>query len=418
MSRHLGRTFLFAARPFRARCILNLLATALTLFAAARSYAALTFAVDFSPGVMSAPKGPGMMAGVAAAAGAWSSSFTDSITVSVKVELDSEALDVDLGTSPFTFGAALNTFEEHSYMSVKAALAADAKSPPDILAAGTLQPGPFLEALTHDTSFTPGGGAPSPEIRIGALAAGTTGAKATAKWNSVLKVSRANSKALGLPVTVDGAYDIRLVINDESIPVFDVVRGDGIGDELFDFQAIATHEIGHGMGFVSGVDEIDYAGVGGAPPAPAPGHPSDLSDDAIFSVLDLFRTNLDTRPPLIPLGQPATGKVLDWRFGPPIGPFSKPFFTLDPAAIDPPFKTPFSTGAESGDGDQASHWADAPIGIMRPDLDKEIIVDVSMDDILAFNVIGWDLVPEPSSASMLLSGVFACSFRTRTRRAS
>ena len=70
-----------------------------------------------------------------------------------------------------------------------------------------------------------GPGVPSPEMRIGSLALGTTGPKAEAKWNSVLKVSRANSKALGLPVTSDGAYDIRLVLNDESVPVYDVYAG-------------------------------------------------------------------------------------------------------------------------------------------------------------------------------------------------
>ena len=105
-----------------------------------------------------------------------------------------------------------------------------------------------------------------------------------------------------------GAYDIRLVLNDESVPVFDVDRGGGIAPMMFDFQAIATHEIGHGMGFLSGVDHVDFSGVGGMPPAARAGQSTrSIPDEAIFSVLDLFRTNTDTRPPLIPLGQPATG---------------------------------------------------------------------------------------------------------------
>jgi hypothetical protein len=383
--------------------------------------AALTFDVDYSSGVMASPKSGDIMAGVTAAASTWSGTFRDDIIVSVSVEFDSEATDVDLGPSPFAFAAALSKFEEHSYMSVKAAMAGDAKSPGDSASLATLQPGPFLEAITHDTSLSPamlGPGIPSPEIRIGTAALGTTGPKAAAKWNSILKVSRANSKALGLPVGLDPAYDIRLVLNDESVPAFDFERGDGIAPMMFDFQAIATHEIGHGMGFLSGVDEVDFAGIGGAPPAPSPDNPTDLSGSAIFSVLDLFRTNLDTRPPLIPLGQPATGKVLDWRFGPPAGPSSKPFFTLDPGAIDPPMKTPFSTGTETGDGEQASHWADAPIGIMVPDLDPGILLDVTAADVMAFNVIGWDLVPEPSSALLLVMGVACFAVRLQRPRRS
>jgi hypothetical protein len=241
--------------------------------------AELVFDVAFTPGVAGLPIAPGVMTNVSIALDTWSSFFHDDIVVKVLVEMDSEAMDVDLGPSPFTFGAALNKFEEHSFTAVKAALIADMKSSDDGLGVGTLQPGPFLEALTHDTSLSAamlGPGVPSPEMRIGALALGTTGPKATAKWNSILKVSRANSKALGLPVTLDGLPDIRLVLNDESIPVFDVDRTDGIMPGKFDFRAIALHEVGHGMGFVSGVDDVDYSGVGGAPPAPAPDNPTDL----------------------------------------------------------------------------------------------------------------------------------------------
>jgi hypothetical protein len=61
---------------------------------------------------------------------------------------------------------------------------------------------------------------------------------------------------------------------------------------------------------------------------------------------------------------------------------------------------PFATGAENGDGDQASHWAEAPvaIGIMAADFEPGMIVEVKPADVLAFDVIGWDRVPEPASA--------------------
>jgi hypothetical protein len=371
--------------------------------------AALTFDVDYTSAVLGSPKGAGIVAGVSAATSTWSGIFHDDITVKVLVEFDSEAMDVDLGPSPFTFAAALGEFEEYAYTSVATSMVGDAKTADDTSSLALLQPGPYLEAMTHDTSLSAamlGPGVPSPEIRIGSAAVGTTGPKAEGVWNSVLKLTRANAKALGLPTTVDGKHDIRLVLNDEAAPVFDVDRVGGIAPMMFDFQAIATHEIGHGMGFFSGVDHIDFSGVGGAPVHPAPDNPHDYSDEAIFTVLDLFRTKPDTRDPLIPLGQPATGFVLDWRFGPP-GPFGKPFFSIDSVAVDPATKVPFSTGAFVGDGDQASHWADLPIGVMRPDLDPTLIVDVSDLDILAFDVIGWDRIPEPTSGLLLLVGLCA-----------
>ena len=60
-------------------------------------------------------------------------------------------------------------------------------------------------------------------------------------------------------------------------------------------------------------------------------------------------------------------------------------------------------GAETGDGDQASHWAETPavIGIMAADFAPGMIVDVKPPDSLAFDVIGWDPVPEPATPLLL-----------------
>ncbi len=376
----------------------------------------LTFDIEFSPGVASlpAPVASGIMANVGAAAGLYSATFFDDATIKVLVAMDSEEGEI-LGSSPFVFGAALIKYEEHIYTDVATALSGDALSPADTDSLSLLQTGPFIEAITHDTSLTPGDlgpGVPSPEIRLGSLAVGTTGAKAEATWNSVLRVARANSKALGLPVTVDGMHDFTFVIQDEALPGFDFDRGDGIAPGTFDFEAIAKHEFGHGLGFKSGVDDVDYAGVD--PAGPAPDNPHDFSDEAIFTTLDLFRTNTDTRAPGIALGQPVGGGfVLDWRFGPPPGPFSKPFFSLDSTLVDPLDKTPYATGSELGDGFQASHWADFPIGLMVPDLDPGIILDISPTDIDAFDVIGYDTVPEPASAALLLLGGLVVARRRR-----
>ncbi len=362
----------------------------------------LTFDFEFSPGITGLP-GPvatGIIDNAGLSAGIWSGTLFDDVEVTVLVELDSETTDVDF-PSPSIFGAALISYESHTYTDVSSAMIGDAKSLSDTDSLSLLQTGTYIEALTHDTSLTAAAlaGAPSPEIRLGSSAIGTTGPKAEATWNSVLKVSRANSKALGLPVTVDGEPDVRIVLNDAALPTFDFDRGDGIAPGTFDFLAIMTHEIGHGMGFVSGVDDIDFTGVGGSPITAAPGNAVDHSGDAIFTVLDLFRTNVDTRDE--DLSGTVGGFVLDWRFGPPAGPFSKPFFSLEDTGIDPIEKVPFATGAFLGDGDQASHWADGPFGLMVPSLDPATVLDPTGADVAAFDVIGWDTIPEPTGVALL-----------------
>jgi len=98
------------------------------------------------------------------------------------------------------------------------------------------------------------------------------------------------------------------------------------------------------------------------------------------------------------------------------GPFGKPYFSIDGVAVDPAMKLPFSTGAFIGDGHQASHWADAPIGVMIPDLAPAMIVDVTGADVVAFDVIGWGLVPEPTCAALMVMALLGIACGQRPRR--
>lgn len=193
------------------------------------------------------------------------------------------------------------------------------------------------------------------------------------------------------------------MINPAKIPTFDFTRGDGIGAGKFDFTGIAIHELGHLMGFYSGVDEVDYAGDG------APGNPTDLSGTAIFSVLDLFRYSLHS---LAAVSQPLTGKVNDWRFGPPPAAFlPKPYFSVDSGATD---IADFATGAYHGDGSQTSHFSGGVAAIMAPSFPSGTIGDLTVIDVKAMDAIGWNIVPEPSTALLLLGPLaFAAARRRR-----
>ena len=68
---------------------------------------------------------------------------------------------------------------------------------------------------------------------------------------------------------------------------FDFNPTDGITANTFDFLGVAIHEIGHALGFVSGVDFFDYYGYPNGPGRGALGY--DLNDTSIFSALDMFR---------------------------------------------------------------------------------------------------------------------------------
>ena len=355
----------------------------------------LEFTVDASSGITGIPSA----GAVSAALDSWSAVFFDPVTISVKIELDSETTDFPSLPSS-VLGATINSFESYAYTEIKSAMAGDAKSLADFDSMSLLQDGTYIEAMTN----TPG-------TTIGSRIGSSVGSGGEKTWNSFLKLTRANSKALGLSVTDDGKADVRIVINDDFIPLFDFDRSDGVEAGKLDFQTVIAHEIGHGLGFISGVDALDFEGPDSG------GSDADLSDSAVFSALDLFRTNLDTRA-MTGLPGDGGGLVLDWRYGPAPGPSSLPFFSLDAEEVDPLFKTPFSTGIAHGNGEQASHWTDMfSVGLMNPDLDAGLMLDLSPTDIDAFDVIGWDsvsAVPEPGSGIMLATGILLL-FSSRRR---
>jgi len=152
------------------------------------------------------------------------------------------------------------------------------------------------------------------------------------------------------------------------------------------------------MGFVSGVDIVDITGGAG------PYAPIDLDGYRVFSVLDLYRYSADS---LEADGQPANGAVLDLAYG------DTPFFSIDAGVTN---LGTFSTGSFNGDGRQASHWKDnVGLGLLDPTAAPGEVLAISDLDLLAFDVIGYDLIPEPATISLL--GLGALAIVRRRRRA-
>lgn len=164
---------------------------------------------------------------------------------------------------------------------------------------------------------------------------------------------------------------------------WDFNPSDGITVGSFDFVGVATHELGHVMGFTSGVDLFISAFQ--TPP---------VNDNfLIFRTLDLFRFSNQSG-----LGTPDVAIDTREKFFPLLGGGS----------------VPFSTGL----GDQASHWKDQnpPIGIMDPSAVGSTVFSISSNDIEALDSIGWTLaiqsggqVPEPSTLLLLASGLTVLS---------
>ncbi len=199
-------------------------------------------------------------------------------------------------------------------------------------------------------------------------------------YDGNLLATKANLKALGF-VGLDtqfGNSDASITFN--SGFSFDYDNSDGVGTGLVDFETVATHEIGHALGFVSRVDAID--GIASGPVG--------------LSTLDLFRFD-STAGNNPSTSAEFTSKPRDMRPG------GSPVFDDISGA-----EYLFSTGLTQGDGRQASHWKDnLGLGVMDPTLATQEIEAISLLDLRAFDLIGYDLVPVPEPSTY--AGIIALS---------
>jgi hypothetical protein len=198
-----------------------------------------------------------------------------------------------------------------------------------------------------------------------------------------LSLTSANAKALGLGADIPPAVTVDASIVYSSQFNFDFDRSDGIAAGTIDFEGIAIHEIGHALGFVSEVDRVDSLLEA-------------LQSATLFpSVLDLFRLDASndestfaSAPRLL---IPGFDLGADGDFTQQVS-----FFGNGDSYL-------MSTGSIFGDGRQASHFKDGlNIGIMDPTFAFGELGIVSVADLRAFDVIGWDLVAVPLPAAVFL----------------
>ncbi|MFO0810014.1 MAG: NF038122 family metalloprotease [Gemmataceae bacterium] len=368
----------------KARLVVSIVLAGIAVVTPA-AFGQLTFNVTNQGGAT-----PQMLAGVAEAGAMWSALISDPITINVRINAAALPSGQIAGTSNF--------FDPYSYTSVRNALLADRRSADDITSTNNLQAGAAISMLINRTANNPNGVVSgTPYFDTGLGGAGQAGPEN----NSTIRIASANAKAMGLipgnGAGLDGTITFSTSVN------FDFDRINGINSTQVDFVGVAAHEIGHLLGFISGVDNLDRNGA-------APG----LNDNQLQFVtpLDLFRFSSRS------IGAGGGLGVIDWTAD-----NTAKYFSVDggTTAI-----APFANGANFGEGHEPHHWKNGlNIGLMDPTAAAGELLTFSNIDLRAFDVIGYNLVgvPEPSSfgfvaaASLLATTVIRARRRRRSEKA-
>lgn len=314
--------------------------------------------VTLAPGATLQANAPALAA-FQRAADHWSALFSDPITVTITADM------ANLGNS-LVIGQAASYQLSGSYTQIRNQMVLDAANEPSngIVAS--------LPTAAQFLAYLPTGFSLSSQIAL----------------------TKANAKALGFTGldALYGASDATITFNTGFS--FDYDNSNGVTPGTMDFETVAMHEIGHALGFISAVDDVDYM------------QQNNQTGAVDLMTLDLFR--------FPKTGLPGTS-----------GQFTTNLRNLTPGTADAfsdvASTSDLSTGLTHGDGRQASHWRDdslsgTRLGIMDPTLNYGTAWSISAADIRALDLVGWDPVPESGRVALPASVALALAALVRARR--